>query len=133
MKIWLLTKTLKSSLLFILLLEAPSALTNILAYLLQSMLFFVVFVCLKPFFFFLSSVLSILFHHVFLYIYFILSYTGNYTSCCKFYLYNYRHYVQSIFLFFVFFFFFFFFLLKGNDFTNVVITCIQSHLQLLCK
>jgi hypothetical protein len=39
----LLTKTLKSSLLFILLLEAPSALTNILAYSLQSMLFFVVF------------------------------------------------------------------------------------------
>jgi hypothetical protein len=62
--IWLLTKTLKSSLLFILLLEAPSALTNILAYSLQSMLFFVVFVCLKPFFFFLSFFLSRCFEYV---------------------------------------------------------------------
>jgi hypothetical protein len=39
-----------------------SALTNILAYSLQSMLFFVVFVCLKPFFF-ISFFLSLCFEH----------------------------------------------------------------------
>jgi hypothetical protein len=45
------------------LLEAPNALFNILAYSLQSMLFFVVFVYLKPFFFFLSFFLSLCFEH----------------------------------------------------------------------
>jgi hypothetical protein len=70
-------QTLKSSLLFILLLEAPSALANILAYSLQSMLFFVVFVCLKTFFFFLSFFLSLCFEHIispyFFYINFIIN------------------------------------------------------------
>ena len=43
--------------------RSTQRLTNILAYSLQSMLFFVVFVCLKPFFFFLSFFLSLCFEH----------------------------------------------------------------------
>ena len=60
-------KTLKSSLLFILLLEAPSALTNVLAYSLQSMLFFVCFCLFESLLLLYSTVLNILFHLILLY------------------------------------------------------------------
>ena len=94
---WLLTKTLKSSLLFILLLEAPRALTNVLAYSLQSMLFFVCFyLFLSP----SSSLFHCIEHIISPYFsLYLLYYYRLIISCCKSYLYNYPHYVQSFFVY----------------------------------